>query len=117
MRNFHWNSVLSWLLSAFFIVGGISNIIASEAILSDYDRWGYPEWFHYVTGMLELTAAILIFQVRSRKAGIALAAGIMLSAAVTVLVHGELTRAIAPLLVLFVAIVAFLTTGAKRRRT
>lgn len=110
MRRLPWNSILAWLLAAFFVVGGISNIMASEAILSDYNRWGYPSWFHYVTGVLELAAAFLIFWRKSRKAGAALAAGIMLSAAATVLVHGEFTRTIAPLVVLSVTIAVFVTT-------
>lgn len=104
MPSLPWKLILAWLLVAFFVVGGIGNIFASEAILTDYQRWGYPSWFHYITGMLELTAAALIAIRSTRLAGAGLASGVMLAAAGTVLSHGELTHAIAPLVVLCLAL-------------
>ena len=104
MRNLPWKSVLAWLLAAFFVVGGIGNIFASETILADYARWGYPGWFHYVTGVLELTAAALIAWRPTRLWGAGLASLVMLGAAGTVLSHGEFSHAMAPLLVLAFAL-------------
>lgn len=105
MRNLPWKSILAWLLAAFFVVGGIGNIFASDAILSDYQRWGYPGWFHYVTGVAELSSALLIAYRPTRLVGAALASAVMLAAAGTVLSHGEFSHAIAPLVVLGVALV------------
>lgn len=104
MRNLPWKLILAWLLAAFFVFGGIGNIFASESILTDYQRWGYPSWFHYITGVLELAAAALIAMRSTKLAGAALASLVMLAAAGTVLAHGELTHAIVPLLVLCVAL-------------
>lgn len=61
MRRINWPFVLRWALAAFFVFGGFGNIFASQTILADYVRWGYPHWFHYVTGLLELSVtAVLI---------------------------------------------------------
>ena len=116
LSNFSWKSALAWLLAAFFVVGGLGNIFASEAIRADYLRWGYPDWFHYVTGAVELSAAALIARRPTRPWGAALASLVMASAAGTVLLHGELTHAIVPLVTLAVALtVAFLSWKATRQ--
>jgi len=114
MRNLPWKSVLAWLLAAFFVVGGIGNIFASEAIQSDYARWGYPGWFHYITGFLELIAAALIAYRPTRLFGAGLASLVMLAAAFTVLSHGEFSHAVAPLVVLAVALAVGLLTWKSR---
>lgn len=119
MRRINWPSVLRWVLAAFFVIGGLGNIFASETILADYQRWGYPVWFHYLTGLLELAvAALLIFRPRHLYGAI-LGAVIMLAAAGTVILHSEYSHAIAPLVVfsfsvLVAALTARLGVGSRR---
>lgn len=113
MRNLPWKSILAWLLSAFFVLGGIGNIFASETILADYRRWGYPDGFNYLTGTLEFAAALLIAYRPTRLAGAALASVVMVAAAGTVLSNGEFGHAIAPLVVLSVALIV----GFQARKT
>src|ERR1700744_4684492 len=74
-------------LAAFFVVGSLSNIFAPGSIYEEYLRWGYPHWFHFVTGSLELTAAVLLAQARSRLWGAALGCAVMLAALATVILH------------------------------
>ena len=105
MTKFNWKQVLAWLLAAFFVVGGLMNIFASPDIVADYESWGYPGWFHYVTGALELTAAALLILPGTRLAGGILASFVMAAAAGTVLANGEFSHALAPLAVLSVAAV------------
>ncbi len=93
-----WATILRWLLVAFFAVGGIGNIFASEAILADYQRWGYPGWFHYLTGVLELATAILLLT-RYRLAGALLGCFVMAGTLATVLIHGDYCHPIPPLIV------------------
>ncbi|KPH62102.1 DoxX family protein [Novosphingobium sp. ST904] len=100
MRKLNWKSLLAWALAAFFVVGGIGNIFVSAGIAEDYRRWGYPDWFHYVTGILELTTAALLAIGSTRLWGALLGSAVMLAAAGTVLLHGEYTHAIAPIIVL-----------------
>lgn len=105
MANFSWKAVLASLLAAFFLVGAIGNILLPPEIAADYARWGYPSWFHYVTGVLELTATILLAIKSMRFWGAALGAAVMVGAAATVLLHGEFIHAVAPLVVLAIALV------------
>lgn len=103
MRNLPWRHIYAWILAAFFTVGGFLNIFASSTILEDYHRWGYPDWFHYLTGMLELTSAALLILPFTRLVGSALATAVMGAAAATVALHAEYTHAIPPLIVMVLA--------------
>lgn len=105
VANFSWKAFLAFLLAAFFLVGSVGNIILPPEVAADYARWGYPSWFHYVTGWLELIAAILLAIKALRFWGAALGSAVMVGAAGTVLLHGEFTHAVAPLVVLAISIV------------
>lgn len=105
VANFSWKAFLAFLLAAFFLIGAVGNIILPPEIAADYARWGYPSWFHYVTGSLELITAILLAIKALRFWGAALGSAVMMAAAGTVLLHGEFTHAVAPLVVLAVSIV------------
>ncbi|WP_421048294.1 DoxX family protein [Paraburkholderia sp. A1RI-2L] len=67
--------------------------------------WGYPHWFHFVTGSLELMTAILLARARTRLWGSALACAVMLAALATVTVHSEYGHGVAPLVVATLSIV------------
>jgi uncharacterized membrane protein YphA (DoxX/SURF4 family) len=115
MNRLPWRHIYASLLAAFFLLGGYLNIFASSAVLEDYQRWGYPGWFHYVTGLLEWTAAVLIAIPLTRLVGSFLAAAVMAAAAGTVLLHGEFAHAIPPLIVLaMVCLNGRLAWGARR---
>ena len=92
--------LLKGLVVAFYFVGGFGNVFASERIIADYAQWGYPAWFHYLTGALELSTAVLLLFARTRFAGALLGSALMIGAACTVVVHGDYLHAIAPVLVL-----------------
>ena len=94
------DEVLVWLLVAFFLIGGLINWIAPERIRQDYKRWKYPGWFHYITAVLEITAAILISFPKTRLAGTALAAIVMGAAIATLILHREYKHVVAPILIL-----------------
>jgi hypothetical protein len=47
------------------VVGSLSNIFAPPSIYEEYPRWGYPRWFHFVTGSLELTTVVLLTRART----------------------------------------------------
>ena len=89
MSKIAWRQVLPLALAAFFVVGSLTNIIAPGSIYDEYLRWGYPRWFHFVTGSLELTSAILLFRAPSRLLGSALGCTVMFAALATVVIHGE----------------------------
>jgi hypothetical protein len=38
-------------LSAFFALGFVINTFAVKKVGPEYERWGYPDWFHFVSGV------------------------------------------------------------------
>ena len=72
MSKISWRQVPALALAAFFVVGSLTNIFAPGSIYQEYLRWGYPHWFHFVTGSLELTTAVLLVRARTRLWGAAL---------------------------------------------
>ncbi|CAB3805776.1 DoxX family protein [Paraburkholderia fynbosensis] len=105
MSKIYWRQVLPWVLAVFFVVGSLSNIVAPRSIFEEYLKWGYPHWFHFVTGSLELMAAILLARARTRLGGSALGCTVMLAALATVTVHGEYGHGVAPLVAAILSIV------------
>jgi hypothetical protein len=87
-------------LAAFFALGFVINTFAVKLVGPDYRRWGYPDWFHFVTGGLELIVALLLPATATRLFGGALGGAIMLAAIATVVYHREYPRAAPPLIVL-----------------
>lgn len=57
-----------------------------------------------LSGLLELTTALLLAYRPSRLWGAGLGSAVMLAAAATVLRHGEYTHAVAPIVVLLMAL-------------
>ncbi|MEX3949559.1 DoxX family protein [Paraburkholderia sp. EG287B] len=105
MSKISWRQILPLVLAAFFVVGSLSNIVAPRSILEEYLKWGYPHWFHFVTGSLELMTALLLARARTRLWGAALGCTVMLAALATVAVHGEYEHAVAPLVAATLSIV------------
>lgn len=115
MPGFHPGNVLVWLLGGFFVIGAYGNTFVSPEIAADYARWGYPQGFHYLTAICELTTAVMLIFKPLRLYGSLLGSTVMLAAAATVMFHGEYVHAIPPLIVLgLCGLVARLT--ARRRR-
>ena len=106
--------VLAFALAAFFVAGSLGNILAPGSIYEEYLRWGYPRWFHFVTGSLELTTAVLLARASTRLLGSALGGAVMLGALATVTLHGEYGRAASPLVAATPTIVVGWITWRKR---
>jgi hypothetical protein len=78
-----------WLLVAGFLGAGLFNAIGTAKTQSDFARWGYPRWWGFFTGGLEILSAALIALPASRLVGLALGAVIIAAAVVTILGHRE----------------------------
>jgi DoxX-like family len=76
-----------WLLVAAFSGAGLFNAIGMRSTREDFVRWGYPSWWHRVTGRLEILCAILIALPLGRAAGLGIGAIIIVAASLTVLRH------------------------------
>jgi hypothetical protein len=85
-----------WLLVAGFFGAGLVNAISAPATRSSFVRWGYPSWWGWLTGGLEMVTAVLVALPGSRGAGLILGAVIIAAAVLTVLRHRDFSH-LAPL--------------------
>ena len=97
MSGVSWVQALTLALAAFFVVGFVINTFMVKLVGPEYRRWGYPEWFHFVSGGLELMVALLLPAMATRLFGVALGSAIMLAAIAAVVWHREYRRAVPPL--------------------
>lgn len=110
------SSTLAWLLAAFFLFGAYGNTFLSEENAAAYAAWGYPDWFHYITAILELAAAILLIRAATRPYGAGLGALVMAAAVLTTLVNADYGHAVAPSVVLAVSLLVLGLSLTVRRR-
>lgn len=106
---------LAWLLAAFFLFGAYGNIFISEENAAAYVAWGYPDWFHYITAILELAAGLLLIRSATRLYGAGLGALVMAAASLTTLVNADYDHTVAPSIVLLVSLVVLSLSLAVRR--
>jgi hypothetical protein len=104
LKAISWHALSRWVLVAFFVFAGLLNVFATAPLLAEYQRWGYPGWFHYATGALELSSAFLQVQRTTHRAGIGLGAAVMAAAFLTLALNHEWGHTVFPLLVLVVLI-------------
>ncbi|WP_321794845.1 DoxX family protein [Caballeronia sp. J97] len=104
--RFTTESVARWFLIGFFLISCSLNIFSPKEVALEYQRWGFPDWFHYVTGAMELSAALLLAGAKTRLIGIMLGAIVASAAILTVVLHGEYGHALIPL-ALLVALISF----------
>jgi DoxX-like family len=97
-----------WLLVAGFFGAGLVNAIGTPGTQRDFARWGYPRWWSFFAGGLEMISAVLIALPASRIVGLALGAAIIAAAVLTVLRHRDFSHLV-PLSV-FVALIALAET-------
>lgn len=109
LKAVSWHDMSKWILVAFFLFAGLLNIFATSLLLAEYRRWGYPGWFHYVTGLLELSSALLQARRTTHHAGIVLGAAVMAAAVLTLAIRQEWLHAVFPLLVFFALITSRIT--------
>ncbi len=81
--------VVSVLLGLLFLGAGGSKLAGGQMHVESFARWGYPPWFQYVTGLVEVAAALLIVLPATRFYGAALLVCTMLGAVATHVMAGE----------------------------
>ncbi len=101
-----------WVLATMFILSGLTKFIGSAALLSTFANWGYPAWFAYLIGGVELTAGIMLLVPHLRVFGAFILTLEMFGAFFTHWVHGEVLMAFLPLAVMgFTAWTTYLYSG------
>jgi hypothetical protein len=104
MWSFWWTTIPRWALAAFFALGSWFNTFDANSI-AEYRKWGYPEWFHFVTAAMELATAALLITAMTRACGAGLGCIVMIGAVATLLIHRQYTHAVLPA-VIFALLVA-----------
>jgi hypothetical protein len=112
--RFIFRTVIVWTLMAFFLVGAVEHIVQPFAAPADDARWHYAPGFHYLTGMMEFAAALLVAREKTRPLAAAIGGLAMASAILTFLLRAEPVQAAAPVVVL-IALFACLKLDAKAR--
>lgn len=62
--------IIRILISALFLFTGISKLLGTSMQVQNFAHWGYPLWFMYAIGALEVLAVILLWTKFSRWANI-----------------------------------------------
>lgn len=108
--------VLLWvfqvLLALLFAVAGIAKFM-DPTWVRNFARWGYPDGFYMVIGVLELVGGLSLLVPRVASYGATMLGVIMIAASLTHAVHGESARVTPPLV--YLALLA--AVGALRWRS
>ncbi|HEY0604407.1 MAG TPA: DoxX family protein [Herpetosiphonaceae bacterium] len=95
-------AVMALLTLGFLLFGG-GKLAGAQMNVDNFTRWGYPIWFMYLTGLIEVVGAVLLWPQRTRLIGALLLVATMLGAIATHLVNNELAFAAMPVVLLLLA--------------
>jgi putative oxidoreductase len=99
--------ILQVLLAAAFLMAGASKLAGNEMMVGQFETIGLGQWFRYVTGGLEIAAAILLLIPGKAGFGALLLMPIMLGAAAAHLVVFKNSPAVPLVLLGLAAVVAW----------
>lgn len=94
---------VSALLTLAFLLTGGSKLMGAEMHVQNFQIWGYPGWFMYVTGTVEVLGAILVIIPKTRFYGAALLVATMIGAIITHIQAGQIPIIPVPLVLLLLA--------------
>ena len=77
-------------MTIFFIAAGGGKVMNPEKHAESFQRWGYPEWFVYFTGFVEVVGAGCLLLPRARIYGVSLLGITMIGATWTHFSAGEI---------------------------
>ncbi len=80
-----------WIvLGAMFIMAGGAKLMGNHSQVVHFAQWGYPPWFLYLTGIIEVGGGICLFIRKAQFYGIVVLSITMVGAALTHLRAGEM---------------------------
>ena len=83
--------VALWVvLGVMFIAVGGAKLMGNHSQVEHFAQWGYPLWFLYLTGMIEVGGGICLFIPKTQFYGIVVLSMTMVGAALTHLRAGEM---------------------------
>ncbi|MGB0224427.1 MAG: DoxX family protein [Marinobacterium sp.] len=60
------DKIITPLITLIFVASGSAKLLGLEFELEAFDRWGYPLWFMYFTGVVEVIGGLVIWVKRLR---------------------------------------------------
>jgi putative oxidoreductase len=93
---------VSILLATLFLAAGGMKLAGAQEVVDTFTRYGYAGWFRVLTGLMEVTGAVMLLVPRWAFSGATLLGVVMIGAAHTHLTHGEVPNALFPLILLIV---------------
>ncbi|MBR8094685.1 DoxX family protein [Burkholderia cenocepacia] len=105
------------VLGIFFLVGGSVNLVGPPPILAEYQLWGYPPWFHWVTGTIEISTASLMVLRKTRPYAALLGFCVMFGAATTLTTHHAWIHAVLPVCVMLLLYAYRKSVGKREKRS
>jgi len=88
------------LLGGMFIIAGGAKLMGSHSQVEHFAQWGYPLWFLYLTGFIEVGGGICLFIPKAQYYGIVVLSITMVGAAVTHLRANEMSAFPVPIVLL-----------------
>lgn len=77
------------LLSLIFLASGGAKLAGLEFEIAAFERWGYPLWFMYLTGVIEVAGGVSLLLKRFSALASAGLAAMMVGAIATHVIHAE----------------------------
>lgn len=82
-----WKNVIGWALQILaalaFAAAGVMKLIGAEQMVATFADIGFGQWFRYVTGLIEITGAVLLLTAGTAFWGASLLACVMVGAILT----------------------------------
>ena len=78
------------VLGVMFIMAGGAKLMGEHSQVEHFAQWGYPMWFLYLTGMIEVMGGICLFIPKVQFYGVVVLSVTMVGAALTHLRAGEM---------------------------
>lgn len=116
MKNF-FKIVPCFLLGLFFIIAGGKKLLGQEAQIDSFFRWGYPLWFLYLIGVIELVGGIGLFIPQVRLYAVMVLSLTMVGASMTHLKAGEVAAIPIPVVLLLLLLLLAWTMGGSTKKT
>lgn len=108
--------ILSGLIALVMLMAGVSKLRGTEEQVKGFAAMGYPLWFLYAIGVVEVVGAILLLVPRTAALGVLLLGATMVGAVVSLLKIGDAGHAPIPLVFLLViALIGWLRADAFRK--
>jgi uncharacterized membrane protein YphA (DoxX/SURF4 family) len=100
-----FKAVPCFLLGLFFIMAGGKKLLGQEAQIDSFFRWGYPLWFLYLIGAIELVGGICLLIPQVRFFAVLVLSATMVGAFMTHLRAGEMAAVPVPLVLLVLLLI------------